>query len=423
MIGKFKPKSEFLQNVLTLITGTTLAQAVSILASPILSRLFTPEDYGLLGTYLSVVTILSLLATARYDYVILLPKSERSAANVLGLSSVILVIYVLLVFMGIIVGLSLGFFDSDILGKWIYIVPFSLFMLSLNQVFNYWHNRKQRYKLIALKRIAQTLSVAICAITLGLTEISSGGLLIANIVGSSIGLAVFSVTLFIKDAHEVSQVTLQEMKKIGFVYIKYPKYVLPANLLSGSSHELPVLFLSAYAGAFYTGQYAFMRRIITLPMRLIGGATASVFRQKAAQLFNDTGNCFHLYTATLKKLLFVAIPSFSFLFFAGPALFTIIFGDAWSEAGQYVRILVPMFFFQMLDSPLSSVALVAGREKYSFLWQLSKLLLTLLSFIVGLLVLQSVNLAITLFSVSLSILYLIDLFFTYHFAKGDVTSA
>ncbi len=420
MFMKFRPKSEFLKNVLTLITGTTLAQFVSLLAAPVLSRLFTPDDYGVLGTYLSIVTVLSLLSTARYDYVVLLPKHDADAINILGLASSILLIYTGIVATVIVVGVFSEVITPGKLGQWIFVVPFSVFLLSLNQTLSFWHNRKKRYGFIAAKRITQTLSVAVTALTLGLTKVTDGGLLIANIVGTFIGVAVFVVALFMRDSGEISTISTEKMKKLGRLYIRYPKFAMPANVLSGASLELPVLFLSAYAGVFYAGQYSFMRRIVTFPMRLIGGATGEVFRQKAAQLYNDTGSCLSLYLATLKKLLLLAVPSFFLLFTVGPMLFTLVFGEAWAEAGRYVRMLVPLFFFQLIDSPISSISLLTGHERYSFFWQLSKLLVTVLSFAGGLIVLNSVHAAIIAFSASLSFLYALDLIFAYYFSKGTV---
>ena len=89
MFNKLKPKSEFSRNVLTLMTGTTIAQAIPIAISPILTRIYAPEDFGMFALYMSVASIISVIATGRYELAIMLPKKDEDAVNIVALSIII----------------------------------------------------------------------------------------------------------------------------------------------------------------------------------------------------------------------------------------------------------------------------------------------------------------------------------------------
>ena len=89
MHNRFQPKSEFSQNVLTLMTGSTLSQAIPIAISPILTRIYTPEDFGLYAVYIAIITILGTIVSGRYELAIMLPKKDEDAINIFALGLVI----------------------------------------------------------------------------------------------------------------------------------------------------------------------------------------------------------------------------------------------------------------------------------------------------------------------------------------------
>ena len=89
MLGKFKPKSEFSRNVLTLMTGTTIAQAIPIAISTILTRIYTPEDFGIFALYMSIASMIAVVATGRYELAIMLPKKDEDAVSIVALSIII----------------------------------------------------------------------------------------------------------------------------------------------------------------------------------------------------------------------------------------------------------------------------------------------------------------------------------------------
>jgi O-antigen/teichoic acid export membrane protein len=142
---KKKLSSEFARNSLTIFTGNVIAQAIPFLAEPVLARLYTPEDFAVLAVYLSVANLFSIIATARYELAIMLPKEDRKAANVLGLSVLISFAVSFISFLIVL------FFNSNIcrilhnedVSIYLYLVPLSVLSVSWYQIFNYWNSRKK----------------------------------------------------------------------------------------------------------------------------------------------------------------------------------------------------------------------------------------------------------------------------------------
>ena len=150
MIRRLKLKSDFSRNVLTLITGTTIAQVIPIAISPLLTRIYTPEDFGLAALFFAFFSILSSIATGRYELAIMSPKSDDEAKHIVFLSILVGA------FIFFIATILIWFFDEEIviflgnpeIKNWLYFIPFLLFSFGIYQSIYYWLNRKKKYRRI-----------------------------------------------------------------------------------------------------------------------------------------------------------------------------------------------------------------------------------------------------------------------------------
>ena len=187
-------KSEFVRNVLTLMTGTAIAQAIPVLISPILTRLYTPEDFAVLALFMSVVVIIGAISTARYELAIMLPKHKRDAVNILALSLIINIIVslisliIILIFKNQII-LLLG---SEELRIWLYFAPVTIFFIGVYQAFNYWSTRNKTFTKNAISRVAQSSTVAATNLSVGFVKAGPVGLISGAILGQIIGALVLS---------------------------------------------------------------------------------------------------------------------------------------------------------------------------------------------------------------------------------------
>ena len=367
MINKLKPKSEFSRNVLTLMTGTTIAQAIPIAISPILTRIYTPEEFGTFALYIAIVGFISIVITARYEMAIVLPKSDEDAINVLALALLITVFLILLTTLAIIFFKDeiLNLFNAQTVGNLIFLIPFSLLFAGLIQTFNYWANRKEYFKVMSSSQISQSLTIGSAQPLFGYFSIN-GGLILGNILGRAITAFVL-IDKFIKNDKKY----LNEINK-GSMIVQMKKYKdFPlVNSLHAFSDILrtsgSVMLISSFFGTAILGFYVLSLRALQVPIGIIGSALGQVLYKKFTTLHNEDKNLYPYAKSIVLKLLLIAIPSFGTLFFIAPELFAFVFGEKWRVAGEYSQLLIPYLFMNFLISPFSSMTIILGKQQQAF---------------------------------------------------------
>ena len=382
MLKKLKPKSEFSRNVVTLMTGTTIAQAIPIAISPILTRIYTPEDFGVFALYIGIVNFIAVVATARYEMAIVLPKSEKEAINILALSilitlSIVFVITFIILFLKKFILNSL---NANDLGNIIYLVPLSILLAGLAQSFNYWSNRKEYFKNMSNAQISQSISIGIFQPLFKLIGINSG-LILGNMVGRFVSVFIL-IHKFIKN----DKIAMQYIKKEVMIeqMIKYKDFPLVNSFHSFSDilrSSGSVMLISSFFGSTILGFYALSLKVLQIPIGIIGSALGQVLYKKFSSLHNDNQPLYPYVKVVVIKLLLIALPTFGILFFIAPDLFAFVFGEKWRIAGEYSQILIPYLFMNFLISPISSIPIVLQRQKSIFLISLVGNVIYILAFI------------------------------------------
>ena len=419
MLKKFIPKSSYARNVITLMTGTGLAQAIPIAISPILTRLYSPEDFGIFGLYMAIVAIASVLVTGRYELAILLPRNDRDALHIvalaIGLSAAVsaLLLVVVLVFNGPITQL-LG--ASDI-APWLYWVPASTVLMGIYTSLNYWSNRKGQYRRLAVSRVVQTSGTS--ATQLGAAFLRSGpaGLVVGQLTGQLMASSLQARMIYREDQNQIKTLRWGRVRALARKYRNFPRFLIVAHGFNTASGQVPMLLLSTLFNTATAGYYMLIQRVMAAPMVLVAGALGDVFRQEASRAYIHTGNCRAIYMSTFKRLLGLAVLPFAVFFFVAPALFGWVFGEPWRVAGEYARILTPMFFLQFITSPLSSVYMIAEKQKMDLAWQICLLVLVLSAFAIGG-IFSNIAIALALFSTAYCLMYAINGMISYQLANG-----
>ena len=350
------------------MTGTTIAQAIPIAISPILTRIYTPEDFGIFALYIGIVSFIAIVATARYEMAIVLPKSEKEAMNILALSilitlSIVFVITFIILFFKETI---LNTLNADSLGNILYLVPLSILLAGLAQSFNYWSNRKEYFKNMSNAQISQSISIGVFQPLLKYIGINSG-LILGNIVGRIVSVFVL-IHKFIKN----DRTSLQYVKKEVIIeqMIKYKDFPLVNSLHAFSDiarNSGSVMFISSFFGTTVLGFYSLSLRVLQVPIGIIGSALGQVLYKKFSSLHNDNQPLYPYVKSIMIKLVLIALPIFGILFFIAPDLFAFVFGEKWRVAGEYSRILIPYLFMNFLISPISNIVIVLEKQKEMFL--------------------------------------------------------
>lgn len=420
MIKRLMPQGTFARNVITLMTGTSIAQAIPIAISPILTRLYTPEEFGVFALYMAVASIVAVLVTGRYELAIMLPKKDSDAINIvvlsMGLSCIIssLLLAIVVVFNSQITHL-LGAPD---ISSWLYFVPASTLLMGIYQSLNYWSNRKGHYKRMALSRMMQSSSGSMAQLGGGYGAMSASGLVGGQIIGQGFSTALLVQLIYREDQSELKKISRNRIFALAKKYSSFPKYLMLGQLANAASGQMPLLLLSLFFGPATAGFYSLSQRTLSAPMALVGGAIGDVFRREAATIYNEIGNCKDIYLKTIVRLMIFAILPIVPVLLFGPWLFAFVFGEQWRTSGEIASMISVMVFFQTMSSPLSQTVLLAGMQVIDLGWQILRFLFSVGSFYFGYVLFDDYMMAIACHVASFSILYIFHSLLQYQAALG-----
>lgn len=414
---KFLPQSVYARNVLTLMTGTSVAQAIPIAVSPILTRIYGPEQFGLFALFMAVVSIVGVLVTGRYEQAIVLPKHDRDAMQVVALSvllsfglSCLLLVVVVIFNTPIAV-----FFGNRDLAPWLYWVPLSTMLTGVYQSLNYWSNRKSQYKRLAISRTLQSGCTSGGQLAGG--GVGTGGLVGGQMAGQLLSVLALAYIIWQEDRKFISGIRRARIVILAKKYINFPKFLILAHGFNTASSQMPVMLLGALFSASSAGFYNLTQRVLGAPITLVSGALGDVFRQEASHAYAHHGNCREVYLRTLRRLILISVLPFSVFYFIAPDFFSWVFGNEWRIAGEYACILTPMFFLRFVVSPLSSVFIVAEAQRLDLLWQILLFVMVVVSLLFGY-YLKEVRLALIFFSVAYSVCFIVNLLISYRLSCG-----
>lgn len=411
--------NNFTKNVITLFTGTTIAQIIPVALSPILTRIYGPEEFGIFALYSSLVAILSVVSTGRYELAIVIPKKDRDAINVAALTVFINIsISLLLLLIFLVSGKQLEkILGLDELGFWCYFIPLSLVLLGVYQIMYYWFNRRKMYKDMSINKVTQQTGTGVSNLSLGFTS-NGTGLIIGTIIGQILSLCIITIKFIKREKKFIKQVSKKEMLAQAKRFIDFPKYLTFAHTLNVTSSNISIILFTNFFSAVSVGHYSLTQRILRMPINLIGSSISDVFRQKAIEDINEHGNCKILYIKTFSSLFLLGIIPFAILYVISPWLFSFVFGSEWRIAGEYARLMTPMFFLQFIISPLSSLYIVMEKQKLDLILQVVLFILIVSALLIGFTIFNSIEISIFLFTLAYSLIYILNAIITYRLASS-----
>lgn len=419
MFLRLLKRSGFSKSLITLLTGTTLAQGITLLISPILSRLFTPHDFGVFGTFLSIVSAIALIASLRYEIAIVLPKKEDVAINLLALAALLTLIISTLSFIGVLLFKyfypGYEFLDQD-LKFLLYFIPVLILFIGFYQILNNYANRLKKYRSIVNYRVSNSLVSSSVNIAMGGMKFGSIGLLVGAILGNGISVVIFFKEMYKDIKEQAGFISKGKMKEIAISYKEFPL----VNSFQSISDMLQIngiiYFIIYFFNSFIVGSFSYALRILQAPMNLLGSAMAQIFYQQASELKNNGENLKDIVKKTMIKSALTGLPIFLAIIFFGPQLFAFVFGETWREAGVYARILSPMLFFDFIRSPVSQVPLIIGRQKRLFSISLIGNFILIISMLYGGIIVHDIFKGLLMFTVLQSLYTIILLRWFYKIA-------
>jgi lipopolysaccharide exporter len=387
MLRKLSANSGLVRNILTLFTGSTIAQAIPVMISPILTRMYPVADFATLTVVTTLISLVGVIVCGRYEIGIGLPADDKQAKQLVYLSMIVSVMvsafsFVVLIFFRHPIASILKNPDA---ANYFLLVPIAALVYGLFQALSYWNIRKRNYLVIASAKISQSIVNSGVSLGYAFSGLGFNGLIFGNISGlfAALGYSWFRVKPEDELSFKKSDVDLNEIKSLANKYSDLPRINGMHALSDMMNSSLVIFLISGFFGTVATGLYGLTMRILQAPLNMIGNSFAIVFYKEVAEKISKKQKITKLLRSTITTLTFVSLPVFVVIMIGGPTIFEFVFGAQWRDAGIYVRILSPWLFLNFIASPISHLPVILGKQRQFFMFSLLGNIAVVLSLAAG----------------------------------------
>lgn len=376
--------SELLGNVAKLFSANVVAQVVGILVYPILSRLYSPDDFGLFNWFVTVASVLGLIATSEYQGAVLLPKATQKAAAVVHVG--------LMLSIGISLLILLLWPWSNQLADWVkvpelatYYPWLSLYVLYIGvwSMLNYWLTRRKNFTQIGIYHVTQSIVASGTKIGFGYAGILQGGLIYSTLIAP---LAAISMSLWsagkkvIRDLLKWNWSNCVEMAK---EYRKFPLFSLPRTLVNTLSNSLPTLLLIPVFGKAAIGFYGMAISLAFRPINMMNGSLYQVLYERTSMLVKEEYPIHSIFYRYWRMVVLIGVPVFALLYGIMPWLVDLFLGNSWIETSLCIRAMLPWLLCSALVGPICFLSDLFGEQKKGLYFELLLIGLRSLGLLVG----------------------------------------
>lgn len=394
--------SAYVKGVVALASGTAAAQAVGMLAAPLITRLYGPDAFGQLGVFNSTVGLLAPAAALTYPIAIVMPKHDGDARQLVRLSLIIAGA------VAAIVGLILLFFSGqivaamriEVLEPYLFLIPLTIFFASGQQVAQQWLVRRRLFGATGRVSVVQALAVNGAHVIVGLVQPVGTALIWVSSLGKLLHAGLLSsATGGLPRASRLDVGTPPAgLREVALRYRDFALFRAPQEFLTAVSLNLPVIFLAAFFSPATAGLYTLCRMVLGLPSQLIGSSVGSVFYPRiteAAKRGEDLASL--IVRATLALFAVGFLPYLAVVIF-GPGLFALAFGSEWLEAGEFARWVALASLSSLLNRPAAQALPVLAVQRFNLVLSIGSIALRLAALLLGFMVFESAIIAIASYS-------------------------
>lgn len=362
-------KTDFFRHTSTLVGGVGLAQMIPFLLSPVISRLYFPEDYAVLAAYTSLTVLLSVVATGMYSSALMTDKTDREAVNtamaafLVSLTVAAISLFVVLLFRVPLAGLT----GNVRVLRWLFFLPLTVLFAGGSHTLMIWNNRRKRYRRLALNRVVQAVTLTGVTLALGFAGYRHSGLLVGLLSGQGAAFVVLLTQTWASERTMLQAISASAIKSAFRRHVDFPKYNMPQGFLDGIRESGILIIISNYFGAAVLGSFSFAMSILNKPLQLVGQPVTQVFYQQAAEKHQKAQSIRTLTRRTILMLFVLFLPVLILFVGWGEPVFSWVFGDNWSTAGGFAQILILWMLFRFVNAPLSTIPLILKRQR-TFFW-------------------------------------------------------
>ncbi|MEM7736753.1 MAG: oligosaccharide flippase family protein [Deinococcota bacterium] len=416
-LGRFVAKGSVTRNITLIASGTIIGQAATLAVLPLLTRLYTPADFGAMAIFLAILVPLNAVASLRYEMAIPLPDSEDDAQHLLILSLVIVVV------LSGVLSLLVIFFGEALLTRingrpllgYLWLLPLTFLGGGGYHALSHYAIRLQAFRTIAVTKITQGMGQGFTQAILGLAGIGLSGLLIGLVVRFWGGMVAL-VKLLVRDMQkQVWQPRRSEIKSVAVSYKRFPMFSSGGTFLQMLSMHLPSLLLAAVYSAQVAGWFSLGQRVLEAPINLLAKSAAQVYLGTASKIKRNNPEALRgFYQKMLFRQTALSLPLMLLAMLPAPWLFPWLFGRAWQVAGHYVQSLALMFFLQFLAQTVAVETLTLVDKQDWFLFsEIAKAGCVLTVFILAWYLNLPARVTVLIYGLLMSVIYALYLLFAW----------
>ncbi|HDB6955628.1 TPA: type 8 capsular polysaccharide synthesis protein Cap8K [Staphylococcus aureus] len=403
--------NKFIGDSFLMILSSGIAQVILIITTPIITRLYSPTEFGEFTIFSNIAMILIPIINARYDLLIVNTKNDRSA-NILSQISFLISLLILLILIPIF-AISAWLYPNFIL-DFIFII-IMLFLVSLTNIFTNYLNKERKYKVLSLINVFRAGSMALLQIIFGLLALGSLGLIIdfslSYIAGITLGYKTFKKHFnIVRDKEETKALFLENKNQLV--------YSTPSILLNSLSFSVVVFFIGILYTNTEVGIYGMAIRVLGIPVTIISLGLSKIFMQQANDYYIEYGNFRNLLLKFSSILVIVSIILYVPLYLFSEELVNILLGHSWVDAITVIKIVIPLFVIRLIVSTVSLSVIVLQKQQLELILQALFLIGTTATFVIS----KMLNLTflnfVSINTVVLIVSYMIFFIALYYFAKN-----
>ena len=370
----------YYKNFVLLFTGNSVSQIIPFLLAPVISRIFSPQEFSVQENFLAMVALISVIAAGRFEIALILPKLQKKANNLFALALLVTICVSIL-------SLSAMLFPDEIanwykdeeLGKYIFYLAYlapAVFLLTLNNILTQWIIRAGKYSLTSASKISQSITQNGGYALLGYFGWGINGLIIAWLIGNLLPSLLLLSKSF--DNFKKEDVSAEEMKAVAKEYKDFP--------MINSLHAFTDIFATQFLlfwlitrnyGALCLGLFAVMNRYLKAPFNLIGTAVGQLYYREASNAKNENTSLNPIFNRSVLIVSAVTLPAMLIVFFFGADIFAIYLGEKWRDAGTYASIMAPAMLFNFIVSPVSATPVIFQKQKTAYIISLAGYIVSL----------------------------------------------
>lgn len=379
-------ENKFVKNIAMVTSGTAFAQILTIAMSPIITRIYPPQEYGILSVYVSVLMLLSIGASLDYQKAIPIAKDNHSAYNLIaGAFLILLSFFVVLSILFFLFGEQvINLLNSDGLIDYIYLIPLGVLFLGGYNIILHWSLRAKDFKTVTRTKVTQSIAANFSSVGLGLMGIGPSGLILGHIIGQSGGISRLSSPLIKNRKEFTKSLKWTEIKKVLIRYIKFPLYSAPSNYVYTAGSQAPVIILTVGFGTTVAGIFGLANSIVSLPISLLAMSVSQVFYSEAASIGKkNPAEIKNLSQSLAIKLALIGLTPLLIFVIFGPWLFSFVFGESWYDAGVYARVLAFVAYAHFIILPAGRILEVLEKQNLGLVINIFRLTVIILSFFIA----------------------------------------